>query len=182
MSLDAEAHHRFLSDFFSIATADNAICGQFLKAGDNIPFWRRMLYRSVFSSLESYVSILKQEALLISENSKPCFTEEEVLLLRDVECAVGDDGTPQSRKAKIRFLPNLKFALRSYARSYGRTVILEKDAGWDALTRSVKVRDRITHPKAKADLEITEREIDDLQSAWMWFVRHLGKALDVKQG
>jgi hypothetical protein len=42
--------------------------------------------------------------------------------------------------------------------------------GWEIFRRSLKVRDRLTHPKRAADLLVADDELTDLMQVWEWFV------------
>jgi hypothetical protein len=161
--------------------ADIAECNKHILGADS-PFWRRVAYRTVFSSIEALTSHMKQSALLLSEDRRALFTDAERLALRDVEYAIEDTGVIAERKARIRMLPNLWFALARLAKVSANGCKLEKKAGWDSLTRSVKVRDRITHPKRAEDYSITDSEMKDLNDAWQWFGKALVEASTPKKG
>jgi hypothetical protein len=158
--------HEILAQFLSCADSDVRTCNEYMKEKKNDQFWRRTLCRSIFASMESVISVLKQSALLVYQ-------------IRNIQISP-TEGEITERKAKIRFLPNLQFALLAYAHAYGRTLVLNKDSDWDALTRSVKIRDRIVHPKTYKNLEISDKEVGDLECGWDWFIRSFGMALNVQ--
>jgi hypothetical protein len=43
--------------------------------------------------------------------------------------------------------------------------------GWVALTKSLKVRDRLMHPKAIANIEMSEDEITTALDGLLWFMK-----------
>ena len=45
-----------------------------------------------------------------------------------------------------------------------------KNDGWVSFKTSIKIRNRITHPKSITDLEITDDEIAVCQSAYFWII------------
>ena len=48
-----------------------------------------------------------------------------------------------------------------------------KNDGWASFKTSIKIRNRITHPKSISDLEITDAEITVCQSAYFWIINLL---------
>ncbi len=43
------------------------------------------------------------------------------------------------------------------------------NAGWDAMTKAIKIRDRITHPKKPSDLVISDSDMKIFKRAVEWF-------------
>jgi hypothetical protein len=44
------------------------------------------------------------------------------------------------------------------------------NSGWQTLRRSLRVRDRLMHPKTALDLQISDEEIEQTQAALAWFL------------
>ena len=42
--------------------------------------------------------------------------------------------------------------------------------GWQAVRQAIPVRNRITHPKAEADLSVSDYEIKLVDEAYAWFL------------
>jgi hypothetical protein len=50
--------------------------------------------------------------------------------------------------------------------------------GWQQLLVSVKIRDRLMHPKQPADLTVTDDEVASLRTAMSWFRDNVVSLLD----
>ena len=74
---------------------------------------------------------------------------------------------------KRRFLPlhdNFKFTGVMFGRLCGSNYAVSYGlAGYQALKRTLSVRDRLMHPKTIEDLYVTNSETVDLQTAWQWY-------------
>jgi hypothetical protein len=130
---------------------------------------RRLFVRSVFASIEASVYALKQEALSAPEAASR-LSDAERALCSEQAFDLNDGGDVVARPAKLRFLPNLRFAFAVSAKVLGQESRLQTgDPRWEALTRSVKLRDRLTHPKRLADLTVTDAEFGDCLVVLVWF-------------
>lgn len=117
-------------------------CQKRLNAED-CQFWRRVYVRTVFASIEGLMSFLKLVA-----------TEEEVTA---------------SQSSKLRSKENIEFAYREFARRIDSTFVLDKNGKhWKALCSSLKVRNRLTHPKKLCELNVTEPELAAVKEVYSW--------------
>ncbi|MGB8367797.1 MAG: hypothetical protein WCF71_00740 [Verrucomicrobiia bacterium] len=65
---------------------------------------------------------------------------------------------------------NFKFVVAMFGRLCGsKYAVSYGAAGHKAFIRTISVRDRLMHPKAIADLSVTDQETVDLQAAWQWY-------------
>jgi hypothetical protein len=129
---------------------------------------RRILIRSIFAFIEAVSFAIKSEAL--RQEEKILLTREEVNIAREESFELDDQGQIRKTKAKLRTLPNLRFAFRLYSKLGGYEYELDcKCQGWQQLTESLKVRDRLMHPKSLKDLTISASEIRSAFSAHDWF-------------
>ncbi len=156
---------------------------------------RRTYIRAVFALIEAHVWGLKQVALAwfdgrrsineafkifvhlgptIFAPSDP-LPPEERLLLSEAFFRLNKKGEPERDKQRhLNFKQNLKFACRMFAKAWGKDFSLEAGGpGWDALFKAVKIRNRITHPKSRSNLEINEEEMRIVQKAYQWFKKSI---------
>ena len=143
---------------------DELICqkDRRLMEGENVQFWRRMCYRSFFSTVEGSCHCMKRVALKAADRFAPSeFDTEEVEQLRG------------ERRASWK--ESVKFSFRSFARGYGGEIDLGlgEDDDWEAFNRANRKRDELTHPQRKSHLQVTDYEIEDLVSASKWFRRKI---------
>lgn len=137
-------------------------------------FGRRCLYRTIFSSIEAYISHLKSSALLFTIDRPDVFSEAERFALRDLEHFVDNKGMVGTRSARIRLKDNLRLAFRLFGRAMEKDYQVGFDSpGGISFTSAIKVRDRLTHPKDPRDWQIGEAEAKMVIDAWKWFGEHL---------
>jgi hypothetical protein len=134
------------------------------------PAERRMYIRSVFALIEAIIFVMKQMALsfhpgpdcdTISDADR-VFAQEQVYKLTE-------SGDIQVHRNKITLESNIRFAFKLFARAgYISTDLDVSGAEWQALKRAIKLRDRITHPKAISDLTISNEEFNDVFTSFGW--------------
>ena len=127
---------------------------------------RRLLVRSVCAFCEGLAYCLKQ--LPLSGLGAELTPIERALVLEE-DYELDSNGRPMVRPARLKTLNNLRFALELLPRKMGASFAPEySDHGWEALQLTIKVRDRITHPKMAGDLEISDDEIRNAVRAYYW--------------
>jgi hypothetical protein len=152
--------------------------------------WRRLYVRSTFTSIEGLTCFLKQHSLnnrLIDcydsfKNGTPDLPLRELSLLQEESYTLKDNGRPKTAKAKLRTVPNLLFALTSFAESIGSEYSVEKDQGYGALKDAILIRDRLTHPKDLESLTVTDDELRILKDAFGWVRRELTRIIENTPG
>jgi hypothetical protein len=152
--------------------------------------WRRLYVRSVFAAIEGFAFFLKQHTLnrrMIDcydsfKKGTPDLPLRDLALLFEESYTLKDNGEPQTTNAKLRTLPNLLFALSSFAQSVGSKWQIRKDAGFAALTNAVRIRDRLTHPKTLDALTVTDKELDAVKQAFGWVRREFTRIVQETPG
>jgi hypothetical protein len=135
---------------------------------------RRVLVRSILAFIEAMTYAMKNLVLRIDDSAIP-LSEQERLLAMEVTCELDHSGRAQSRPAKLRTLPNVRFAFSLAAKAFPSDVFLLDLSGdrLQALERSIKVRDRLTHPKSDASLLVSDDEISEAFMVYVWFDHQL---------
>ena len=140
---------------------------------------RRALVRSVFAAIEGTITRLKDSTLDLAPMKLGLFTSGELALLREEDYELTQEGTVHILTARLGLLPNLRFTLAMLQRAASSKAPIDYGGqGWQQLRTSVKVRDRLMHPKKPGDLEVTGDEIKALKGAWEWFRKHVSLLLD----
>jgi hypothetical protein len=81
--------------------------------------------------------------------------------------------------AKTEFRPNLKFAIDAFARALGSEHKVDYGGeGWARLDRALALRDRLTHPKNVSQFHIEEKDLEDAQAGFDWFLEQVNLILD----
>jgi hypothetical protein len=79
-------------------------------------------------------------------------------------------GDASNLKEKKAFLDNVYDTFTELAATLETEIRIDKQSReWDGLAKAIKVRDRITHPKKVADLDISEKELEYLHRAALFF-------------
>lgn len=128
---------------------------------------RRNLVRAIFAFAEGVTFQVKQCAL--GGEAARSFSEAEAALASDMTYGLADSGRVVPRPARIRFLPNLRFAIDLLARAEQVEWCIDTTSlGWKALTQAVRLRDRLMHPKTLSDLCVSDAEIRNALVAFVW--------------
>lgn len=141
-------------------------------------FIRRCQYRTVFSCVEAHISHAKASALLFFASESDLFTHAEKLTLEEKKSVIDEKGRIVERASKIRLKTNVQMAVRSMAKSVNRSIEADfSNEGGGAFLRSIKVRDRIMHPKGPESWIISEEDSVDLIKGWLWFTKTLNDVI-----
>lgn len=170
-----EERARELRVFNALIAQEIAACNHLTAKTDaEEQFKMRTQIRTIFACIESYISHLKQSALLFTIDDADFFSAEERLALSDRESHVTDRGEVRTKRAKIRLKANLRLAFSAYGRATGRDYLINfGDPGGNDFLHAVSIRDRITHPKSAECWRVSEAEAELVIRAWCWFGEHL---------
>lgn len=152
-------------------------------------YWRRQLVRGFCTYTEAHTLYLKSTVLfvrqlvfgLLASYPTPArarlgeffsleFHSSEIQLLREQNAEVDNSGGIRTTPKYIHALRNIRFAQTSYLRAIktGFTVNYQ-DHGWAALRQVIAHRNRLTHPKTKEDLTVSDDAINHVIAANDWF-------------
>jgi hypothetical protein len=98
-------------------------------------------------------------------------TPHDVLLLREEAYEITSGGEVKLKGDRfVRMDTNLKFIAKTAARALEFEYELDtKGEGWQGLLATFAIRNRLVHPKAAADLIVTDEEVRTVMSAQNWF-------------
>jgi hypothetical protein len=162
--------HQQHSEVLSVFSADLEVYHE-ISETDNRPFWGRTMVRSLFAGIEGLCYRTKHIALAAATLKNITLTSAELAMLREESYGLNDKGEAECIKSKLRTAPNLAFTLTILARARGGAYDIDiNSVGWQALKKSIRVRDRITHPKNANDLRITKQELTDVMTTATWFI------------
>lgn len=142
---------------------------------------RRGLVRSSFALIEVWVYALKQAALASKRGVET--SDAERMLLRDKKPELANNGEAHEREAKLRFMDNVRFAVKAFAKLRGiklQGLALDKER-WGKFEDAAKIRDRLMHPKPQESLNVSDSDFLSVVSAVDWFVA-FGRALMFEAG
>lgn len=137
---------------------------------DDVPKAKaRVIIRSMFAAIEGTVFGLKQLAYASSTGTGP-LKLDELLLCRELEFKLNDKGEVVGTPAHLKLESNLKFAFSALAKAYHLDFKLDLNSpGWNDLLHSIKIRNRLAHPKKTSDLEVNGDDLHRAIGAFKWF-------------
>jgi hypothetical protein len=140
-----------------------------LPSGDGLtPPERRMFIRSLCALFETIANLLK--VVVLHTTSPELIGEAERAVLTERSYSLKDNGVAAESKAKLQTIPNIKFAFNIFARSKETGFVLDTSAKeWQALERTFRIRDRLTHPHALGDLTVSNEDLQGAGLALTWF-------------
>jgi hypothetical protein len=136
-------------------------------------FYRRAFVRALFAFIEADVWGRKMVALYLHQESEPKpLMPEEVLIASETPVPeLKDDGSVRTTELRLRFLPNLRFSFRTFARAFHveEFNLAVGDNGWAELRKAVEIRDRLMHPKGGNDFTVSDRDVEVCRGALIWY-------------
>jgi hypothetical protein len=144
-----------------------------------LQFWLRSLVRTMFAMVEGVTFRMKQIALQSFQLGCAEFSLPELAILREESYELKENGEPRAQTKFLKFNSNLRFTFKTYAKALHCNYVLDlNDEGWSSLNKAVKVRNRLTHPKAINDLEITADNYIHIQRGLLWFMKCNGELMN----
>jgi hypothetical protein len=155
--------------FFGILAFDVLVALERVEAHDNQTA-RRDLIRTLFAAIEGFVWEFRGHVREIAD------TVDEIppllaMALNEASYSVSESGKLVEQQRFIA-LPSMVRLATNLAQTLCHDLDVDFSVdGWVDLKRTIAIRNRITHPKSKADLNITT---DDTKIAWSGFKWLLG--------
>ncbi len=156
---------------FFIAYSDIDVCIKRVNE-DHTDFWKRSLYRSFFSFVEFTAFRLRYLLLAGLKDHTLTVSPEETLILQEQTPELNDKGNVKLKARFFSFEAYLRFTIETYARHFDIKGAQNFDSdGWEAMKKSVVVRNLLTHPKTLEHLFISDKELADLNTAINWYFK-----------
>jgi hypothetical protein len=123
-------------------------------------FEARQLIRAIFAYLEGLTFAIKVRAVEESIRKNELVSQAEHDFALEVDHLLNERGEIVERAALINLSRNIRFAFQLYEKVFDHKPRFDAHARWwDCLQRSIKVRDRLTHPRVPEDLDVTANEV-----------------------
>jgi hypothetical protein len=139
----------------------------------------RQLIRAIFAYFEGVTFSVKVSSIARCDELEIETTDHERYLAVEVDSALTDKGEVEERSAHLKLASNIRFAFRLLDRAHGGTLGFDPSARWwSDLMTSIRVRDRLMHPKMPGDLDISGDELTAALRAMSGFELMLYKVMD----
>jgi hypothetical protein len=158
------------------ALLDDCSLANSLFHAEDSAFNRRNLFRVFFAAVEGCVFDVKQT--LLEAAGDIGYSDAEISLLREESYELTDNGEVIARQKFLRVEDNFLFAMNLLTSPLEERFNVDRSSsGWRAFCQSVRVRNRLTHPKYAEALTVTDEELRALRQAMDWFRIVLADAL-----
>jgi hypothetical protein len=138
------------------------------QAQDDTPANRRGLLRTFIAAVEGLTWMYREHVMEVAE-AMGLLSDEERRALSETSYFVGEDGKISEQR---RFLSTTAM-VRLTARIAANCALGDQPdfgvEGWENLKQTIRVRNRITHPKAETDLMVSADDVARARSAFFWF-------------
>lgn len=179
--------------------ADVSTCTEMLLKDSDNGCLRRVYARSIFTMVEGATDYMKRFThdftakllvparvslgILHTQCPIPIIRDsmdiDELSLLRDERREVSNDGTTRMRAVYPDFKANIRFAINAFGRVFQLSIPpnLYAEPGWSKLLEGEQIRNRITHPKTIASIDISDKELEILRDGGQWIYDTYGRFL-----
>jgi len=134
---------------------------------DQHPRQRRICIRAAFAAVEGHLASLCQQLLA---NAAGGLTKTERMALREESYRVDDGGKIHKVIAHLPLKHRVKLVTAIVERLHPEYEIDFRSSGWQGLLRGLDVRDSITHPKNRQDMDVEPSELEAALHGVFWFL------------
>ena len=131
---------------------------------------RRAFVRAVFAYVEGTLSGLKGILVEYGDLFGSQFSVGEAALLAEEAYGLKEDGSIRVTQSFLRVAENIRFTLALAAKVSGSpTSVRYDDEGWAGFKESIRIRNRLMHPRSVADLMLSDAEMVAVHNARAWY-------------
>ena len=132
---------------------------------------RRTFLRACWSMIEGETYCLKRFTLRACELGGIFLSADEHVFLSENKVVVNEEGVAQCEFVHTAALSNIKRAFKIATDRFNLDWKPDFGGlGWRQLRASIRVRHRVTHPKSKAELAVSDDEFAQHKDAFAWYL------------
>lgn len=131
------------------------------------PIARRNFIRSVSANVEGTLNYLMY--ILVEHSS--VLTNTEKIAFQEKQISVKENGEVVTSNYYINTKSKIKMVFKVLARYSGGVGLNLQDNDFNKLMASLKIRDRLMHPRKNLDLDVSEQEIQNMIDGYRWYIR-----------
>jgi len=125
----------------------------------------RQLIRAFFAFVEGITFSAKIRAVADCTDRGIDVSPQERFYAAEVHYVLDDQGRVVEQRAHVRLGPNVRFVFALLERARGVSLLDPTAEWWSCFKKSIRVRDRLMHPKMPADVNVSPDEIIDVLKA-----------------
>jgi hypothetical protein len=132
----------------------------------------RTYLRSFFSMIEGITYRTRQILLERHQDNNIILKLEQLIVFSEISIELKDNGNLKKRQKFYDLRSMMLFTYKTYCELYNKLDIYKKflsDNRLNNFNESIKMRNRITHPKSGMDVFINGSDIQIVMSAGEWF-------------
>lgn len=132
----------------------------------------RTYLRSFFSMVEGITYRIRQILLARHQLNNIILKPEQIIVLSEISIELKDNGNIKTRQKFYDLRSMMLFTYKTYCELYKKLDIYKRflsDIRFNDFNESIKMRNRITHPKSGRDVFINGNDILIVMSAGEWF-------------
>jgi hypothetical protein len=129
--------------------------------GEDTAFNRRVLVRTIYSSIEAFVSYLKYRAVEQHAQGGLSCSSAQLALLKEESYSLDAAGKVQVQPKFIPLDQNFRFLVSVFLhRDHLPLVVDWGQDGWDCFRKGLRKRNEITHPRHGGDLIVSDEDLE----------------------
>jgi len=137
---------------------------------------RREAVRTVLAAIEGLLFIYREHIRDIAKNISNLDRGIDIAL-QEKTYVIGSKGELLENVRYNEITSMLRFVGKVAESQCGAKPIDFSDIGYARLRASIKVRNRLTHPKATTDLDVSEDEVSQAEDALLWLFREVTQGM-----
>jgi hypothetical protein len=131
---------------------------------------RRFYIRAIFAFIEAVVEQHKRLLLQLHEKKFIRLKIGYYEVLSERIFTTSDSGNVTSKDQYLQLPRKIRTVYRAASESFDEEMVLNfVENGWQNFRDAIKIRNRITHPKTRADCEIETEDLETVESGEVWF-------------
>lgn len=146
--------------------SDAADARRLLRENDT-DFNRRGYVRTVYAGIEALTNWLRQQLLEMHQHQPvPTWSSADIAMLKEESYYLDSNGIARSQIKFSSIDSSLRFVVQLTKHFPRQTFQVDwTSSSWLDLVRGLKVRHRLTHPRTRSDLTVTDEEIRTVKAA-----------------
>lgn len=137
---------------------------------------RRNLVRTIFAAIEGLAWSYRQHITSTAAEMDALSRDEEIALSETTHL-ISDTGKV-TKQTRFTPLPSIiRLTTRIAVRLAPELDIKLDTSGWEKFRKAIAIRNRITHPKVKADLIIALEDVETCMKACFWLMETSAQAM-----